>query len=141
MDYKSCLSLIILLCSPRNILPDWIQQGRVIEVLSGDTIKYFDNSKKKIFKYQLPCVKANSVKSKLGKFQKKSLEKLISGKEISGIIRSHLNEKTGITLADIFIVEKKDSKEYYKSISVLLVKNNVLKKTYTYQGCWREDEK
>lgn len=76
MDYKSCLSLIILLCSPGNILPDWIQQGKVMEVLSGDTIKYFDNSKKKIFKYQLPCVKANSVKSKLGKFQKKSLEKL-----------------------------------------------------------------
>ncbi|HMW08735.1 MAG TPA: hypothetical protein PLM36_25635 [Leptospiraceae bacterium] len=138
MDNKSNLVLLLFLFSCLSpIFPDWIQKGKVIEVLSGDTFIHYGFQDKKKQKYKLACVEAESPRTKKGKYQKKILTQKIKGKEIEGILRGKLKE---YFLADVFDIEKTKKNGHYTSLAfTLAVHDKVLKKINEYPECWLED--
>lgn len=140
MDNKSNLVLLLyLFCFLSPIFPDWIQKGKVIEVLSGDTFIHYGYQDKKKQKYKLVCVEAESPRTKKGKYQRKILTRKIKGKEIEGILRGKLKE---YFLADVFDIEKTKENGHYTSLAfTLAVHSKVLKKIKEYPQCWPEDYK
>ena len=138
MGNYSFLAIISFLSCTTSLLSDWLQEGKVINIISGNTFRYQTRSDKKIKIYQIPCTKASLSESLKGKNEIQILKNIIFKKKFTGIIRGKLDN--GVILLDVLLIKKRNKKDYYISLRRFLVNNKILQKTYESSECWPEEE-